>query len=140
MDEAVLLDTDVFSYIARGDPRAEPFRRHLEGRRLCLSFATVAEVYKGFYRARWTEDRMARVEQHLKNFVVVPYDFELSRVCGRILAGREETGRRMEEFDAWVAATAVRHGMPLATNNRKHFEGVDGLALVPATQGSEGPT
>jgi hypothetical protein len=52
-----LLDTDVFSYIAKGDIRAEPFRPFLEGNLLCLSFATVAGIYKGFYRARWTEER-----------------------------------------------------------------------------------
>jgi predicted nucleic acid-binding protein len=74
---------------------------------------------------------MARVEQHLKNFVIVPCDFELSRVCGRISGEREPAGRRMEEFDAWIAATALRHGMLLATNNRKHFEGIDGLGFVP---------
>lgn len=73
---------------------------------------------------------MAKVEEHLKNFVVIPYDFELSRVCGRIMADRESSGHRMEEFDAWIAATAVRHGMPLVTNNRRHFEGIEGLALV----------
>jgi predicted nucleic acid-binding protein len=32
------------------------------------------------------------------------------------------------KFDAWIAATAIRHDLPLGTNNRRHFEGVSGLA------------
>lgn len=36
----------------------------------------------------------------------------------------------MEEFDAWIASTALRHDIPLATNNTRHFEGIPGLTLV----------
>ena len=57
-------------------------------------------------------------------------DVELARVCGRLLAERERAGRTMEEFDAWIAATAIRHDIPLATNNRQHFEDIRGLVLV----------
>lgn len=40
------------------------------------------------------------------------------------LAGKEITA------DAWVAATALLHDIPVVTNNRKHFVGVDGLAVI----------
>lgn len=128
---AVVLDTDVYSYLTRGDPHADRFRPHLAGRFLCLSFATVAEVYKGAYKARWSPSRIAKIDASLRNFVVIPYDMEISRVCGQLLASLEMNGRRMEEFDAWIAATAIRHGLPLATNNRRHFDGIPGLRLVP---------
>jgi tRNA(fMet)-specific endonuclease VapC len=39
-------------------------------------------------------------------------------------------GRPIGHGDAWVAAVALRHGMPLVTHNRKHFEGIPGLAVV----------
>jgi len=40
-------------------------------------------------------------------------------------------GRPIAPGDAWVAAVATRHGLPLLTHNRKHFEALPGLALVP---------
>jgi predicted nucleic acid-binding protein len=36
----------------------------------------------------------------------------------------------MGHGDAWVAAVALRHGMPLVTHNRKHFEDIPDLTLI----------
>ncbi|MCC6223697.1 MAG: type II toxin-antitoxin system VapC family toxin [Thermoleophilia bacterium] len=126
----VLLDTDVFSYLWKGDQRAEVFRQAVEGARACISFATVAELHKGAEKKGWGPARIGQLERHLQGILVVPYDVELARTCGRLLARREADGRRMGEFDAWVAATALRHAIPLVTNNRRDFEGIDGLELV----------
>jgi tRNA(fMet)-specific endonuclease VapC len=128
----VLLDTDVFSYLTRDDPRAEPFRRAIEGQRLCLSFATVAELYKGARKRGWGADRVREMETELQRYLVLGYDSALTRICGELLADREQAGTKMEEFDAWIAATALRHAIPLATGNRRHFEGIDGLVLIGA--------
>lgn len=126
----VLLDTDVFSYLWKGHSYDEPFRRAIEGQRPCISFATVAELYKGTTKQGWGAAKIAQLETHLERTLVVPFDIELSRTCGRLLARCEQRGLTMEEFDAWIAATALRHDIPLATNNRKHFEGIPNLVLV----------
>ena len=126
----VLIDTDVFSYLWARDGRAEPYRQAIEGNRPCISFATVAELYKGAEKGSWGAEKIARLESHLQGYLVVPYDAELARTCGRLLGRREVSGNKMEEFDAWIASTALRHDIPLATNNRRHFEGITGLRLV----------
>jgi tRNA(fMet)-specific endonuclease VapC len=36
----------------------------------------------------------------------------------------------MSPADAWAAAVALRHGLPLVTHNRKHFEPVPGLTII----------
>ncbi len=82
-------------------------------------------------KALWSPSRIAKIDASLRNFVVIPYDIEISRVCGQLLASLEMNGRRMEEFDAWIAATAIRHGLPLATNNRRDFSDIPELRLVP---------
>jgi len=133
----VVLDTDVHSYISRRDPRGEPFRRAVEGQRLCLSFATVAELHKGAPKQGWSEDRVNGLEADLQRYVVLPFDVALARICGRLLADRELAGQKLEEFDAWIAATAIRHDIPLATNNRKHFQGIPGLNFADVQQTNE---
>lgn len=70
------------------------------------------------------------MEADLQRYLVIGYDSALTRICGELLAERELAGQKVEEFDAWIAATALRHGIPLATNNRRHFEGIPGLTLV----------
>jgi tRNA(fMet)-specific endonuclease VapC len=51
MREGCVADTDVLSYLVRGDTRGEAFRPYLEGRRLAVSFQTVAEL------DRWALER-----------------------------------------------------------------------------------
>lgn len=126
-----MLDTNVVSFLMKGDTRAELFRAVIEGKRACLSFATVAELYKGFLKAGIGDARMARFERELRNYVVLPYDVAVSRACGRLLADREATGLPMEEFDAWIAATAIAYALPLVTHNVRHFAGVAGLTVLP---------
>ena len=31
---------------------------------------------------------------------------------------------------SWIAATALRHGIPIVTHNRQHFEGISGLTVI----------
>ena len=42
--ETVLLDTDVVSFLLKGDNRAEAYVPNFQDRRLALSFMTVAEL------------------------------------------------------------------------------------------------
>ena len=34
--------------------------------------------------------------------------------------------------DIWIGATALRHDLTLLTNNRRHFERMQGLSIVSA--------
>lgn len=40
----VVVDTDVFSFLFKGDTRAELYRADIEGQRLAISFMTLAEL------------------------------------------------------------------------------------------------
>ncbi len=39
-------------------------------------------------------------------------------------------GRSISCNDAWIAACAVKHGVPLVTHNAKDFEAIGGLKVV----------
>jgi predicted nucleic acid-binding protein len=36
----------------------------------------------------------------------------------------------LADNDLWIAALAVRHSVPLVSNNRTHFQRVPGLVLI----------
>ncbi len=72
MSAAVVLDTDVVSYLFKGDTRAEAYRPHLRGKTLALSFMTVAELYQWAFVRNWGAERVARLDQQLASYVIVP--------------------------------------------------------------------
>ncbi len=126
----IVVDTDVVSYIFNGHTQAEFFQPHLVNKTLAVSFMTVAQVYYGAYHAGWGNNRLTRLENHLKNYVVLPYDYELCLKWASIRQDCEKGGKSIEHSDCWIAACALRHDCALATNNGKHFRHVKGLALI----------
>jgi len=60
---------------------------------------------------------------------VIPFDNrELPRVGARLLAESERMNRRFGVTDGWIAATAIRHGIPLLTHD-EHFLGREAMGL-----------
>jgi predicted nucleic acid-binding protein len=130
VDAYLVLDTDAASHVQRGSFPPE-HRDLLIDRTLCITFVTVAEFYKGAFRKGWGERRLATLEQWLRNVVVLPYDAEVARTWGRICADRERRGRTLPVNDAWIAACCLSRDLPLLTYNRRHFEEIPGLRLLP---------
>lgn len=65
--------------------------------------------------------------------VVIPYDIEICRSYARLKNGIKTASgsdRVIGANDLWIAACAVRHGLPLISNNRKHFEAIPELILI----------
>jgi len=130
--DAVLLDTDVFSYLIRpGDTRADLYHPHVKGKTIALSFITIGELYTWTVKRQWGEKRIAELEQRLKAVVTIPYDQELCREFGRVKASLPG-GRIVPSNDLWIATCAIRHSIPLLTHNLKHFEGIPRLQIVTA--------
>lgn len=126
----VLLDTNIVSYLMRGGVLAEAYAPHTEGRLLAIAFITVGELYYGAEKRGWGERRRKELETTLRNFVVVPYDHEIARCYGRLVAERQMRGSPIAPNDAWIAACAVRHAVPLVTHNAKDFEGITSLDII----------
>jgi predicted nucleic acid-binding protein len=131
--EAVLLDTDVFSFLLLGGSKAAPWLPLVAGRYVLVSFITTGELKAGAEFKKWGQARRDDLATRLSSSVVVPYDSALideyarvyadARTQGHALAGRAQAG------DRWIAATARVLVVPLLTGNRRHFAGLPGLTL-----------
>lgn len=129
-DAKIVLDTNVVSYLMKGGPLAEAYAPHVQGRLLAIAFITVGEMYYGAEKGRWGEGKRKALETTLRNFVVIPYDHEIARCYGRLVAERHRIGKPIAPNDAWIAACTVRHGVPLVTHNAKDFEGISALEVI----------
>jgi predicted nucleic acid-binding protein len=138
-----MVDTDVYSYLTSSNPnRGLPYRPHLQGNTIALSFITVGEQYAGYLRmisrGDGTSPDYRKLEAGLRLVVVVPYDLEICKTFGDLkatLKNPEGTDRVIPTNDLWIAACAKRHSLALVTNNRKDFEGIRGLNIISEAPG-----
>ncbi len=104
---------------------ASPFKPLIAGKRLALSFISVAELFKWTLKRQWGSRKTTQLEASLQRYLIIPYDRDLA--WARVVATCEAAGSAVAPSDAWVAAAALRHDLALATNNVKHFEAVESL-------------
>ncbi len=130
MIDSVLVDTDVFSFLLKRDSRASQYAPHLEAKRGCLSFMTVAELYRWAISRAWGETRRRALDESLRRYVVLPFDAGLAEAWATISVARARSGRPISCGDCWIAATALRYGVPLVTHNGRDFTGVDGVTII----------
>jgi tRNA(fMet)-specific endonuclease VapC len=126
----VLLDTNIVSFLLKGDSRARSYAPHLQGRILAISFMTVAELFQWASIHNWGARRMSQLETNLQNYTVLPFDIALCRLWGEVRAKCRAVGRPISPQDAWIAATAIQHCMPLVTHNPADFEAIEELELI----------
>ena len=138
--DAILLDTDVFSFLMKGtDTRAELYKPHVKGKTIALAFVTVGELFAWGVRKNWGAKKLADLEQRIKTAVVVPYDLELCRQFGRVKAELMKAGSPVPANDLWIAACALRHSIPLLTHNARHFQLIPALTVFTEPEPPKAP-
>lgn len=130
-DPAGLLDTS--TVIALGSLTADELPAESY-----ISTVTLAELSVGPLVATTDEDRVARqsvLQLAEAHFSPLPFDSESARAFGRVAAALRGSGRkqRARAFDALLAATAIRHELPIYTCNPGDFADIDGLAVRAVT-------
>lgn len=131
---SLVLDTDVASFLFKGDSRASLYDPFLGGRVLVLSFMTLAELDQWALKRRWGKARKARMDEYLGRYVIYPFDRELCRCWAEVKYLGDRRGRPIETADAWIAATALVANISLLTHNPTDFAGVDGLTVLTAAR------
>jgi tRNA(fMet)-specific endonuclease VapC len=126
----VLLDTNIVSYLFKRDTRAELYADHLRNRELAIAVMTVAELFQWAAVRGWGEARVARLEQHLELYTMLPVDVDACRHWATVRAVHSAAGQPISPQDAWVAATALRYRLPLVTHNPDDFQQISGLTVI----------
>jgi tRNA(fMet)-specific endonuclease VapC len=111
----IVVDTDVVSYLFKRDTRASLYRPHLTDRWVILSFMTLAELEYWVETRHWSAQRRARLHSFLSDYAVHFPDADGCRLWARVMAAARRAGRPIGPADAWIAATALLHDVPLVT-------------------------
>ncbi len=131
----IVLDTNVISELMR--PRPNPMVVRWVAAQptaaLCTTSLNKAEILYGIAvlpvgrrRTALLATAEAVFSEDLK---VLPFDDAAAGMYADIVADRSRIGKRIEAFDALIAATALAAGADLATRDTSGFEGI-GLTLI----------
>jgi predicted nucleic acid-binding protein len=113
-----------------GNSLALRYEGHLRERPLLIAAQTVAELRYGAFKAKWGENRWARLELMLGRYAVVYPNDQICTLWAFARSFSDGIGRGMGEGDAWIAATALVFDIPLVTHNRRHFDFIENLTLI----------
>jgi tRNA(fMet)-specific endonuclease VapC len=119
-----MLDTDIFSEFLRGRnaavvARAGQYQRIYERFTICA--ITLMEACSGWQR-RGQQARGEAVLQHVRAWEVLAIDQDIAALAGQIDGDLIRTGQPIGVADALIAATALHHGLVLATGNGAHYQ------------------
>jgi tRNA(fMet)-specific endonuclease VapC len=131
----ILIDTDVCSFLLKGDSRVQVYRPHLLDRVVCLSFQTVAELFQWAELHNWGISRRERFVAWLNHFLLLDSDLETCRAWARVRAERAREGQPISPQDAWIAACAIRNNMPLLTYNGSDYTNLSQLQIITGQAG-----
>jgi tRNA(fMet)-specific endonuclease VapC len=70
------------------------------------------------------------LEEYLSNFVIFYSDYELCLKWAEVRNSARKNGHPIGTADAWIAATALLHDIPLVTHNYKDYAGVNSLKII----------
>ena len=129
----MLLDTVVLSELRKShpSPKVLAWLKKQPAEQLFISVVSLGEIERGIAKARKADAAFAaRLADWLKDTVllygdhILPITAAIARRWGRLSA---ELGH--EGADLLIAATALEHGLTVATRNVRHFK-PSGVALV----------
>ncbi|HEY0097434.1 MAG TPA: type II toxin-antitoxin system VapC family toxin [Pyrinomonadaceae bacterium] len=126
----VVVDTDVVSFIFKGDTRGSLYRPHLDGRLAIIAAQTRAELELWTLLRKWGERRRTAMRTYLKNFVFAEADETICLRWAEVQENAQRRGRPISCADGWIAATALAYAVPLVTHNPDDFKNVSGLTIL----------
>ena len=125
-----LIDTDWVINHLKGEKRVVRKLEELAPEGMAMSVISLAEIYEGVYYSR----DPAKSRQLLKEFLapdlkVLNVDEEVCKIFGRERGKLRQQNRMISDFDLLIASTCLYYNLTLLTNNRRHFDMVEGLNI-----------
>ena len=120
----MILDTNALSAFADGDTAVGAI---LGGQaRAAIPVIVLGEFRYGIAQSRHRPAYEAWLASGLAGFEVLPVTEETAVAYATLRVALKRTGRPIPANDAWIAALALQHGLPLLSRD-EHFDSVPGL-------------
>ncbi len=125
-----LLDTDwAISYLNRV-PQTVSRVNALRSEGIAISIMSVAELYEGVLNSHDPARNERLMGEFLRNLPIIHVDMVICRIFGIERARLRAMGTLIPDMDLLIGTTALRHGLSLLSNNRRHFGRLPGLNII----------
>jgi tRNA(fMet)-specific endonuclease VapC len=126
-----LLDTSIYSQRLRPQPIGSVVDRWKELGDSVLAISSICEAELHYGLSKKNSCRLWKeYHEFLENrLTLLPVDGRVAARYGSLKALREAEGKPVADFDLLIGATALEHGLCLATLNPRHFSGLPGLSV-----------
>ena len=125
-----LVDTDWIILHFRGNRDVARRIEELTPEGIGISALSMGELYEGVYKASDPPGNESALRLILSEIDVVYIDDEVCRIYGQQSGKLRAANVLPSNNDIWIGATAIRNSLTLLTNNRRHFERMQGLSIV----------
>ena len=125
-----LLDTDWVIHCLHGVLRVTSRPEQLMREGVGLGTVSMAELYQGVFFSTDPQGNERALREILAGIDIMPLDDEVCRIFGRERGRLRAAGTPIGDFDLLIDSTALRHDLTLLTNNRRHFERLQGLSIL----------
>ena len=127
----IFVDSNYIIDYLRGKDYTKPLIEKVKSKQIeaHISAATLFELYVGALLSNNSEKKFEDIESLLAWFQVVDINKEIMRITAKIHVTLRKKGSMIELQDIFIAASSIAMGMPLLTNNRKHFERINDLEV-----------
>lgn len=131
MEDSIALDTNILIDLLREIPETVKWiKEHEEEYRLVTTIINVFELYAGAYNDVNVEKKVSDIDKLLQNFKIIDFSIKCAKEAGKQKARLESQGQMIDRGDLFIGSIVLSNNLPLKTNNKKHFERIEGLELV----------
>ena len=123
METKVVLDSTLLvDFMRKKEHAIAAVNKLSEGYELCTTAINVFELFYGANLGSNIEKNIAATKGMLNTLTVFNTNQESMETAGRLLAGLEKKGQKIEIRDVLIAAICLSNSLPIVTANKKHFE------------------
>jgi len=125
-----LIDTDWIIDHLKGVDRVIMKLEQLASEGVAMSIISLAEIYEGVYYSKDPVKSQRLLEEFLApDLEVLNVDQEICKIFGKERGRLRQQKKMISDFDLLIASTCLYHNLTLLTNNRRHYEMVEGLNI-----------
>ena len=125
-----LVDTDWVIHALHGNLAVIRRLEEMTDEGIGISVISTAELYQGVFYSDDPQANEALLLEFLSGYDVVQVDDDICRLFARERGRLKAAGTPISDLDLLIGCTAIRHGLVLLSNNRRHFERLEGLDII----------
>ena len=131
MENRIIVDTNVLiGFLRKNHDDIELLLKLKDSNILGTTDINAFELYYGAYKSSKHVESLASAKGLINSLFLVGTNEDSMEIAAKVISTLEKKGKAIGMRDLFIASICLTNSFKLATRNKKHFENIDGLALI----------